>query len=316
APFIFEDSFYFASDVFYGLGGMDIYKANIGEGDELGIPINLGSAINSPFDDFGLVMRNQGEGLLGYFASNRPGGMGKDDLYGFKVAEKPGLKTTIFKGRVAKTGGGGSGVPKAAVRLLDPQGSLLAETYTGAEGEYRLEIPWERELVLQVEKDRHSSFSKRFSEAEIQELVDGNFDIQISLYDDLVEEREGQTVVKMDKFLFPRAGTQLTPDIKVQLDRVVAFVSAFPEAQLRIETYTDSRGGSSTNYRLTQERSENITKYLLAQGVPSTNILYSIGYGEDKILNNCTNGTFCIEQLHQQNQRSLVVVLNDIILFD
>ena len=29
APYIFENSLYFASDVFYGLGGMDIYKSNI-----------------------------------------------------------------------------------------------------------------------------------------------------------------------------------------------------------------------------------------------------------------------------------------------
>jgi outer membrane protein OmpA-like peptidoglycan-associated protein len=67
---------------------------------------------------------------------------------------------------------------------------------------------------------------------------------------------------------------------------------------------------------LTQERSDAIKKYLVESGVPATSVLYTIGYGEDKILNNCTNGVFCLEGLHKQNQRSLVVILNDNVLFD
>lgn len=316
APFIFEDSFYFASDVFYGLGGMDIYKSSIGEGGAFGIPINLGGEINSPQDDFGLVMRDHGDGLLGYFASNRPGGKGKDDIYGFMVDEKPGLKTVIVKGKVAKSHQGDIGIPKAAVRLFNAQGELLAETYSGPQGEYRLEIPWEPELLMEVTKERHSTFSKRFLEPQIEQLESSPFDLGLAPYDDLVEIKEGQTVVKMGKFFFDRGATRLTPDIERELDHVVSFVRAFPTVQLRIETYTDSRGGSSTNFRLTQARSDAIKEYLVAQGVPRTNILYSLGYGEEKILNNCTNGVFCIELLHQQNQRSLVVVLNDNILFD
>lgn len=315
APFIFENSFYFASDVFYGLGGMDIYKSNIGEAEEFGIPINLGREINSTFDDFGLVMRNDGEGLLGYFASNRPGGKGKDDIYGFKVDEKPGLKTLIFKGKVIKPYNENS-VSKVAIRLLDKDGAMLAETYSDDEGDYRLEIPWETEVMLEASKERYSKFKKQFSEEELKGLENKAYNLGISLYDDLVGEKEGQAVVKMDKFYFGNAATQLTPEIETELDQVVAFVKAFPSAQLRIETYTDSRGGSSTNFRLTQDRSDAIKKYLVKKGVPATNIIYSIGYGEEKILNNCTNGVFCIEALHKQNQRSLVVVLNDNVLFD
>lgn len=316
APYIFEDSFYFASDVFYGLGGMDIYKANI-ESEGFGIPINLGKGINTEFDDFGFVIRNEGEGLLGYFASNRPGGKGKDDLYGFKVDEKPGLKTITFKGKVMKPYGKDDAVTKALVQLKNVSGEVLAETYSDEEGNYRLEIPWASEVVLMSAKERYSTLEKRFGETELQDLSNnGSYNIELSLYDDLVEEKEGQKVVKMDKFYFANSSTQLTPEIDAELDKVVSFMSAFPDAQLRIETYTDSRGGSSTNFKLTQGRSDAIKRYLVGQGVPATSILYSIGYGEEKILNNCTNGVFCIETLHKQNQRSLIVVLNDNVLFD
>ena len=77
APFIFDNSLYFSSDIFYGLGGMDIYKANMHTDGSFGIPINLGKSINSTSDDFSLVLRENGsDGLLGYFSSNRGGGKG------------------------------------------------------------------------------------------------------------------------------------------------------------------------------------------------------------------------------------------------
>tara|TARA_B100000949_G_scaffold29986_2_gene23181 strand:+ start:1619 stop:3565 length:1947 start_codon:yes stop_codon:yes gene_type:complete len=315
APYIFEDNFYFASDVFYGLGGMDIYKSNI-EGEGFGIPINLGNPINTEFDDFGMIIRNEGEGLLGYFASNRTGGKGKDDIYGFKVDEKPGLKTITFKGTVVNASSSSEIVPNASVSLWDMNGEMLAKTISDDEGQYRLEIPYETELVLDASRERYSRFIKKFEQDELDALQNSTFDVPIALYDDLVEEREGQKVVKMDDFYFKTSSTQLTDDIKNELTKVVDFAKAFPNAQFRIETYTDSRGGSNTNFRLTQARSDAIKKYLVEKGVPANSILYSIGYGEDKILNNCTNGVFCLEALHKKNQRSLVVVLNDNVLFD
>nr|WP_299073749.1 OmpA family protein [uncultured Allomuricauda sp.] len=315
APYIFENSFYFSSDVFYGLGGMDVYRSNI-DGDTFSIPINLGRGINSSDDDFGLIMRNEGDGLLGYFSSNRAEGKGKDDLYGFKVDKKPGLKTITIKGTVVKNKRKSGFVDKAAVRLWNVNGEMLTETFSDNEGNYRLEVPWEKELVLESSKERYSMFTKRFTQEELEGVENIDYDIEVSAYDDLVEKKEGQAVVKLKKFFFGRNGTQLTPEIETELDKVVAFVKNFPSVQLRIETYTDSRGGNSTNFRLTQDRSNAIKKYLVQQGVPSSNIIYSIGYGEDKILNNCTNGVFCLEMLHQQNQRSLIVVLNDNVLFE
>jgi len=315
APYIFENSLYFASDVFYGLGGMDIYKSNI-EDDGFGIPINLGEPINTEFDDFGMIIRNEGDGLLGYFASNRKGGKGKDDIYGFKVDEKPGLKTITFKGAVVNQSGSSKTVPNVEIGLWDMNGAVLAKTTSDENGEYRLEIPYESELVLDASKERYSRYIKKFVQDELDALQNTTYDIPVSLYDNLVEEREGQKVVKLDDFYFNTGSTQLNDGIKQELTKVVDFVKAFPDAQLRIETYTDSRGGSSTNFKLTQARSDAIKKYLVESGVPATTILYSIGYGEDKILNNCTNGVFCLETLHKKNQRSLVVVLNDNVLFD
>ena len=315
SPFLFEGSFYFASDVFYGLGGMDIYQSTMESRDTFSIPVNLGPGINSTADDFGMIIRNEGEGLLGYFASNREGGKGSDDIYGLKVAEKPGLKTITVKGKVVKTYDSSQAIGNVAIRLKDSNGNVIKATVSDENGNYRLEIPWREEISIESSKNRFSSFSKKLDKSGIENLAGQDFNIDISLYDDLVEVKENQTVVKLSKFFFASGQTSLDATISAELDKVVDFVQNFPAAQLRIETYTDSRGGNSTNFRLTQGRSDAVKRYLIDKGVPASNILYSVGYGEQKILNNCTNGVYCLEVLHKKNQRTLIVVLNDNLLF-
>ncbi|MEM8762625.1 MAG: OmpA family protein [Bacteroidota bacterium] len=316
APFIFENSLYFSSDVFYGLGGMDIYKSDMEAEGAFSIPVNLGSVINSEKDDFGFIVRNEGDGLLGYFSSNRDGGKGKDDIYGFKVAEKPGLKTIIFKGTISKSNGYANYVDGATIQLKDTNGRTLRSVSSELNGDYRIEIPWQKGVTLAVSKPRFSQYSRSFSETELDSLTQDIWDFNIDAYDDLVEVQEEQKVIKLQKFFFGRGITSLDDTIKAELDKVVAFVKGFPNAQLRIESHTDSRGGSSTNFRLTQKRSDAMKAYLIAQGVPEANILYSMGFGENKILNNCRNGVYCLEMLHRQNQRTLFVVLNDNVLFE
>lgn len=83
---------YFASDGHPGLGGLDIFKVNI-KGDQAKVPVNMGAPINSNKDDFGIVFATNNE--EGYFASNRPGGTGSDDLYHFGVTK---TKRVVLEG--------------------------------------------------------------------------------------------------------------------------------------------------------------------------------------------------------------------------
>lgn len=313
APYVFEESLYFSSDVFYGMGGMDVYRANL-KGSGFTIPVNLGSPINSEADDFGYILKNHNDGLLGYFSSNRKGGRGNDDIYGFMVDEKPGLKTFAIKGKVVKLGNL-KGIEDAVVRVYGPDGSILQESGSLKDGTYTLEVPWQNMVRVEATKNRHSIFSAIFNEEQMESVQKANLNLGLAPYDDLVEEREGQKVVKLKDFYFARGRSTVTAEIAAELDKVVDFVERFPAVQLRIETHTDSRGGSSTNFRLTKSRSDAIKNYLQGKGVSANNILYSMGFGEDKILNNCKNGVYCIEMLHKKNQRSLIVVLNDNILF-
>lgn len=315
APFIFEESLYFSSDIFYGMGGMDMYRANIQDAETFSIPVNLGAGINTGKDDYGLVLENFGEGLLGYFASDRPGGAGMDDLYGFIVAEKPGLKTLTLEGKISKPYGAET-ISGVLVELYDMNGILLKETYSDDNGRYRLEVPWEVQVRVRAYKNRFSFFNVELGGEQLEDLQDEPFNIQLSLYDDLVVERHKQKVIRLDEFYFGKGKTRITDEIKRELEKVVEFAKMFPKAQFRIECHTDSRGGSASNFKFTQDRADAIKKYLIDRGVPSSQLPYAMGFGEDKLVNNCKNGVFCLEILHKQNQRTEFAIINDYTLFE
>ncbi len=76
---------YFASDGRVGLGGLDMYIAKK-ENDSFLKPTNFGYPVNTCSDDFGIVFF--GDDSKGYFASNRKGGKGDDDIYFLEIKKK------------------------------------------------------------------------------------------------------------------------------------------------------------------------------------------------------------------------------------
>lgn len=310
APFIFEGSLYFSSDVFYGLGGMDIYKSRIQSRDVYGVPVNLGEGINSKEDDFGFIIKQENDTYVGYLASNRPGGKGGDDIYAFRMERMPGLKTFALRGSVVDASTN-LGIAKAQIRLLDNQGNLLKELYSADNGDFTVEIPWQDEIVVQAGKGVFSAYARSYTGNELEDIQKRPYTIRLLQLEDLVEETEGKKVIKLKKFYFPKGNSNLTSEITMELDKVVEAVQNFPDVKLRIETHTDSRGSNASNQKLSQQRSDVIRDYLVSKGVPLDAILESVGYGEENIKNNCTNGVYCLDFLHKQNERTLIEVVNN-----
>ena len=84
-PFIHASkTLFFASDGHPGQGGYDLFGIDLA-GRSWGELINLPEPINSSQDDITLVIDEAGS--TGYLASNRPGGLGKDDVYLVQLAD-------------------------------------------------------------------------------------------------------------------------------------------------------------------------------------------------------------------------------------
>lgn len=84
-PFIHSsNNLFFASNGYPGAGGLDLFMVDISS-KKWGQVTNLGEPFNSPVDDLGLILNP--EGTMGYFASDREGGRGKDDIYQFEALD-------------------------------------------------------------------------------------------------------------------------------------------------------------------------------------------------------------------------------------
>ena len=80
----------FTSDADNGLGGIDIYKSVKGSNRKWGKPENLGSTINTPYDEDAPFLTDDGQTL--YFASKGHPGYGNYDIY----------KSTLVNGKWSK----------------------------------------------------------------------------------------------------------------------------------------------------------------------------------------------------------------------
>ncbi|GGX09622.1 TolB family protein [Aquimarina muelleri] len=76
-----QGKLFFASDGHKGLGGLDVFMVMPYQDDFFEV-YNLGKPINSSKDDFTFIIDEKSR--TGYFASNRRGGKGDDDIYSFK----------------------------------------------------------------------------------------------------------------------------------------------------------------------------------------------------------------------------------------
>ena len=92
-PYMSEDGvLYFSSDRANGVGGLDIYSAELDVNSHFNKVELLPAPINSRFDDFSYVFDDSKN--EGYFSSRRPTGKGEDDIYYFTITEE--IESTIL----------------------------------------------------------------------------------------------------------------------------------------------------------------------------------------------------------------------------
>ena len=93
------------------------------------------------------------------------------------------------------------------------------------------------------------------------------------------------------------------------LDALTLILTENPELKLRVSSHTDSRGKSEYNKWLSERRVKRTVDYLIAKGIADLR-LETVGYGEENLLNECDDYTYCTEDKHQVNRRSEFGITN------
>lgn len=97
-------------------------------------------------------------------------------------------------------------------------------------------------------------------------------------------------------------------DAKQLLNQLLDILIVNPTVKLKVTSHTDSRGQSKYNKWLSERRVNKTVKYLISIGV-STDRLLSEAYGEENLLNECDDKTYCPEEKHQLNRRSEFLIM-------
>lgn len=313
-PFISNDGvLYFASDGHGGLGGLDIFFSVPDRGIFASIE-NMGYPVNSSRDDFGLALDSTG--IKGYFTSNRPGGKGNDDLYFVKILHVPVIIRGVVKDRDTR-----DILSEAKVSVIDENGKIIYSSITRTDGQFEFEVDKGQQYIIHVEKDSYNEnekdiptgslrpndevFSEIFLEQKVEEESGDNGPAPISTEK---EDGEDLQVIELEYINYDLDKSDIRPDAAAILDKLVDIMKKYPDLEIRIESHTDSRGSDDYNMLLSKKRARGAFDYLVSKGIDPNRMLYH-GYGETRLLNNCSNGVPCTDEQHEVNRRSIVKVV-------
>jgi len=313
------DYMYLASQGHESMGGFDIFISEKKQG-QWSTPVNMGSPINTPYDDF--FFAASANGKFAYISSNRAGGEGGFDIYRvtfFGEEKKPVVVTedfllgsiaqpikdnnientvnvnkkslTVFKGTTIDAI---SRKPvEALIEITDNATGQIIETFTtnSATGKFIITLNSGKNYGIAVKATGYLFHSE-------------NFDIPMGAADNLVNKTiELKNIaigskIALRNIFFDVAKATLRPESNGELERLVKLMKDVPNLKIEISGHTDNTGSATVNETLSQQRAEAVVQYLTSKGI-SASRMRAKGYGSSAPV--ATNNS---EDGRQQNRRT------------
>lgn len=272
-PYSTKQHIYFTSNGHTGLGGLDIFKVTRKEDGSFDAVANLGKPYNSNLDDFSFIINEHTQN--GYFASNREGGKGDDDIYAF-ISPPVEMEET-----------------KDPEAIVSNEEAIEETTISNTE-------------VLEVtDPTINTDKINAVSDVDIEEQAPKEKEVP----DYLVKEN-GVTKLKTEAIYFGFDQSKIRKEAANELDKLVSILEDNDTIKIKIEAHTDARGSKTYNKALSDRRAKASKAYLIAKGIAEDRIVSAVGYGEEKLINECGDGVKCNRQSHERNRRSEFIVVN------
>lgn len=285
---------YFASNGHKGLGSFDIYYSQrLGDGWSIwSAPVNLGDRVNSEGRELFYAPAQQSTSAL--FTST----LNSDGYGDIKIYDPPAnIDTVLARAETVPT------PPVAATKIEEMKyekkedvknvitlhGSVVNEktnqpiianlsfqsgtslaTSSGADGRYQIQVPTITEYVLVLEAP---GYIGRVEKLNIQTLEMKEIQMNFKL-----QPIEVGATVNLKNVLFQQSTSILLEESYDELNMVVDFMKINPNVEIELAGHTDNRGISVHNVRLSQERVDNVKKYLVSKGIEPKRIAGK-GYG-------------------------------------
>lgn len=307
-PYLDQDeTLYFASEGHPGLGGLDVYKVALDDQDAYlkNHVKNLGTSINSPFDDFAFYF--DAKVNTGFITSNRDG---NDNIYFVKKIgeEKPACTQQILT--VVEDKNTGKVVVGAVVELYDNDFNKIVTSVTNSNGI----TVFTKEMVTCGE-NYHIRVSKNnfnTNEGDVRlPYESGSTQFTIKMDQSTVSVKKGDDLAKVfdleNIIYFDLDKANIRKDAEIELAKVVDVLQQNPTMKIEVRSHTDSRASQAYNNRLSDRRATTTAQWITKHGIEPSRVSGK-GFGESQLTNECTDGVSCTEAQHQQNRRSEFII--------
>ncbi len=176
----------------------------------------------------------------------------------------------------------------------------FSRTYvTGADGVFFFQLEQKSDFSVSGKK---SGWLSSETAEETTKGLDRSKELYVKLSIAL-QQPSSNDIIRLDKIYYDYDKCDIKTASALELDRLVALLNDYSDMQIELSSHTDSRGSDAYNMRLSQCRADAAVQYLLDKGI-SNSRLKAAGYGESRLVNKCSNGVSCPEDMHQQNRRT------------
>jgi outer membrane protein OmpA-like peptidoglycan-associated protein/tetratricopeptide (TPR) repeat protein len=115
-------------------------------------------------------------------------------------------------------------------------------------------------------------------------------------------------LIEINPIYFDFNKANIRPDAALELDKIVKVMNDYPGMVIELGSHTDSRGSDAYNIKLSDRRAKSSAQYIKEQ-ITNPSRIYGKGYGETKLINQCSNGVKCTDEEHQENRRTEFIII-------
>ncbi len=335
-PYVDGNILYFSSDRQESKGGLDVFMVALDRPNSK--PVNLGTTINSTYDDFCFVIDRKNK--KGFFSSNRPNGKGRDDIYFFKQDTKILDCKQVIKGEI-RDKRTDEIIPGAIVSMYSHDNILLATHPVKYDGKYKFDLACRANYRVQATKIgynktfKHIGFTpnvftqnitlylkKKVTTKAITEnilkpkpiikkteepVAEKNI-LKPEAKKELIVNKYGKEILDLEPIYFDLDEYYITQESYETLAKAARIINDYPNIVIEFGSHTDCRASDSYNIHLSTLRANEVVKHLVYLGVPEHRIK-GRGYGESELVNKCRDGVKCTEEEHLQNRRTEFIII-------
>lgn len=307
-PFVDEVSgnLFFSSNGRFGLGGQDIFIATA-KSYGFGNVQNAGSPLNTQYDDFSAIVN--GNTQKGYFASNRTGGSGNDDIYGLTLLKVREIRKTIEGIAMDKNG---NAIPGTFITLQDAQGNTMDTLTTKDDARYSFVVDSDKNFKLIGKKEKYNDGQNTVSTSGAEKIVKADL-VLMTKKEVIAEKVKSETekdlgkIAELKTIYFDLDKFNLRPDAVSELNKIVEIMNDHPTMKVALSSYTDCRESEKYNQVLSEKRAKTSAWYI-KQRITNPERISAKGFGKANLVNDCYCDekvtSDCSEEEHQKNRRT------------